>query len=385
MPARIPTGLVVLLTGATLACGPSTVVEFAIEDTSGGQDSEGSDDDDDDDEPPPPDVPVPGTYVRNALSPGGAPIELEIQGGVIVNLAASLPEPPASANQVDLGGAYILPPFIDSHIHLIPQFGEAQISNGQTELARAGVIGGVDMSVSLGELPHYTGYWLGAGPMIGLNDGQFGFPGLGTPITTPGDALAAVDLAFGAGARVISVDINTDVNDAALAAVVERAHEHGLPVAARQLSSGGIERAALAGADILASIPLAPMTEADIQYWSARPVVTTQSVWMAEFTAVENLQRLYEAGATILYGTDLGLHNVRGIDPLELAIMTVVGMSNEEMLAAGTTNPAEVWGLDVGTLGMGRPATFMVVVEDPLSSPMTVLDPIAVWIDGVQI
>lgn len=384
MPARIPIGLAVLLTGAILACGPSTVLEFAIEDTSGGQDS-GEESSDDGDAPPPPDLPAPGTYIRNALSPGGAPIELEIQGGVIVNLATSLPEPPASANQVDLGGAYILPPFIDSHIHLIPQYGEPQISNGQTELARAGVVGGVDMSVSLGALPQYTGYWIGAGPMIGLNEGQFGIPGLATPVTTPGDAMAAVDLAFAAGARVISVDINSDVNDAALAAVVARAHELGLPVAARQLSTTGIGRAAAAGADILSNTPLAPMSEGDIQYWSARAVVSTQSVWQAEFTAVENLRLLYEAGATILYGTDLGLQNVRGIDPLELAVLTLVGMTEQEILAAGTTNPAEVWGLDVGTLDMGRRATFMVVTQDPLVAPMTVLGPVAVWIDGVPI
>ena len=372
-----------------MACGPSTVLEFAIEDTSGGQESgeDSTDDstDDDDDSLPPPDLPVPGTFVLNARSPGGEPIELEIQAGVIVNLAPSLPEPPASANQVDLAGAYILPPFIDSHVHLVPEFGEAQVGFGQTELARAGVIGGVDMSVPIGELPHYTDYWLGAGPMIGLSDGLFGIPGLTTPITTPGDATAAVDQAYGAGARVIAVDVNEDINDAALSALVARAHEHGLPVAAREVGSVRMGRAAAAGADILANTPFAPMSEGAVQYWSTRAVVSTQSVWGGEFNTMENLQRLYTAGTTILYGTDLGLQDVRGIEQFELNLLQGAGMTNQEVLDAGSKNPAEVWGLDVGTLGMGRPATFMVVAQDPLVSMATIVEPLAVWIDGAPI
>ena len=370
----------------TLACGPSTVLEFAIEGTSGGQGSgEGSTGDDDDDDPPPPDLPAPGTFVLNARSPGGEPIELEIQGGVIVNLAPSLPEPPPTANQVDLGGAYILPPFIDSHVHLVPQFGEGQVSVAQSQLARAGIIGGVDMSVALADLPQYTGTWLGAGPMIGLGEGQFGFPDLVTPVTTPGDAIAAVDVAFEAGARVIAVNVDQDINDATMSALVARAHEQGLPVAVRALSPDDLSRATAAGADILANTPFTPMNAADLDYWSTRAVISTQAVWGAEFGAIENLRMLYEAGATVLYGSDLGLLGVGGIDPLEVSVLDSIGMTAQDVIAAGTSTPAEVWGMDVGTLGMGRPATFMVVDGDPLTGLDAIFDPVAVWIDGVRI
>jgi len=386
VPARIPIGLIALAAAAALACGPSTVLEFAIEGTSDGGDSEGdSSNDDGDDVLPRFDIPVPGTFVRNATLPGGEPIELEIQAGVIVNIGASLPEPPASANQVDLAGAYISPAFIDSHAYLAPLFGSDEVGEGQAELAAGGVVGGVDLAAPISNLPQYSGNWLGAGPMIGANESLFNVPGVATPITTPGDATAAVDLAFEAGAQVISVEVNLSVTDPALAALVERAHEYGLPVVARVLDPDDLSRVSNAGVDVLSTVPPVPISQTDLEYWGSRVVIAQQAQWGGDFFALENLRLLREEGATILYGSALGLINGSGIDEFELLLMSSAGLSRQEIIDAGTVNPAEVWGLDVGILGAGRPATFLVLARDPLTDELSLAEPIAVWVDGAPI
>ena len=368
-----------------MACGPSQVLEFAIEETDGDTDTMPAAESTSGDDPVPPDVGVPSTFIVNAFSPGGEPLTFEVQAGVIVALGGPS-EPPASAAVVDLEGAFVVPGFIDSHVHLSPAFGMDQLDFGQSELARLGVVGGVDIAVALTDLPKLTGAWLGAGPLLAGNDGEFGASELTRDILTPDDARAAVDQAFGAGARVISVAVSNTIDDESLAALVERAHEYALPVAARQWSSTGMGRAAAAGADILSNTPLPPLTEDEVEYWGSRTVISTLSLYGGEVLAIDNLRRLHEAGATVLYGTDLGITGVPGISNAELTWLSAAGLTAQEILAAGTTAPAEIWGLDgVGTLTVGGPATFMTVAIDPLDNPSTLIEPLAVWVDGTRI
>ena len=66
-------------------------------------------------------------------------------------------------------------------------------------------------------------------------------------------------------------------------------------------------------------------------------------------------------------------------------MLTAIGMTPQEVIDAGTASPAEVWGLDVGTLALGRPATFMVLAVDPLDDVTAIAEPAAVWVDGVPL
>lgn len=100
------------------------------------------------------------------------------------------------------------------------------------------------------------------------------------------------------------------------------------------------------------------------------------------------VRALYEAGVTILAGTDapnpdtsygVSLHQ-------ELLLLTECGLSPEEALRAATSGPAREFGLiDRGRIESGRRADLLLVKGDPTKDVRATRDIVGVWKAGVPI
>lgn len=380
-----------LLALLSLACGPSG--SPAAPGGGGGDSGSSSEGATTTSAPAEPDEPTPRiptadhVVLENARLPGGASVELEIRDGVVTALRDVADQ--AGVERVDLEGATLVPGFIDSHVHLAYHYRNEGIADGRATLARAGIVGGVDLAAPMQTLPELSGGWLAAGPMItaaaGYPTQSWGANGYGHEVVGADQAREAVETLADAGARVIKVPIDggPSLTDTEVSAIVTEAHARGLLVVAHALSDADAARAGRLEVDVLAHTPVEPLADSTVALWKDRGVISTLRAFGGSQGAVDNLRKLHEAGATVVYGTDLGNTRVEAVDVEELDLLLDAGMTPQEILDAGTRTPAELWGMPLGVLAVGQPATFMAVRDDPLENLDTLEAPFAVWIDGM--
>lgn len=288
---------------------------------------------------------------------------------------------PAEVTAVDVSGRFIVPAFIDSHVHFAYQPDIAEMLDG-------GVVAGVDLAAPLGslssDLSPMTVVW--AGPMLTAEGGYptqgWGRDGYGLECAdTPAAAEACVDQLADAGAGVLKLPITSGptLSTATLQAAAARAAARGLPIAAHALSDDEAALSAAIGATVLAHTPTGDLSAATLKAWSGGAVTST----LAAFGGTDSLRALREAGATVLYGTDFGNLRTTGISATELERLGDAGLSGEEILLAGTQVPAAWWGLDhLGELSAGRDASFLVLSADPRDDPSVLASPEQVWVRG---
>lgn len=326
---------------------------------------------------------APGVVViTDARLPGGATVDLEIRDGrfTIVGVV-----PPGEGDRLAARGATVVPAFVDSHVHLVywPVGGK---------LVDAGVAAAVDLAAPIGSLARSVDgpRQVQSGPMItavrGYPTQSWGARGYGLPCATVEDAEQAVRTLHGAGAGVVKVALTSGgptLTDAQLARVVETAHGLGLRVMAHAVDDATAARAAAAGVDGLAHTPAERLSDATVALWAHGVVISTLRA--SGGASVENLRALRAAGATVLYGTDLGNTRDARIDRVELGLMHDAGMDGAAILAAGTSVPAAQWGFsDLGAIAVGKAASFLLVDGDPSVAPEVLAKPREVWIDGVK-
>ncbi len=313
---------------------------------------------------------------------GLGPADLTITQGRITAVGTADPALPA----VDVSGHWLAPAFIDSHVHLV-------YDPRPTELARGGVAGVVDLAApeSVFDVDWAPLRAVKAGPMVTAVGGYpttgWGSSGYGLECVDAEAAAAAVDHLVARGAGVIKLPVTggAQLDDPALAAAVERARTHGVPVASHALGDSEATRAHGAGADVLAHTPTGALSAATVSLWSDRAVISTLRAF-GSGTAVANLGALHQAGATVLYGTDFGNSRTARIDPGELQLLVDAGLTPAEVLAAGTSVAAGYWGFEeLGSLAVGKAASVLVLAADPLSDLSTLGDPVAVYLDGVRL
>jgi len=319
--------------------------------------------------------------IRGADIVGVGVADLEVKDGRVAAIGAVLAGPP----ELRRAGRWIAPAVIDSHVHL------SYLPAGR-RLLDGGVAAVVDLAAPLaalreGEAPPEL-VVVPSGPMITARGGyptrDWGRDGYGLEVADARAGEQAVDALADAGARVIKVPV-TDapaLSPATLRAIVTRAHARGLKVAAHALFDGHARAAAEAGADVLAHAPVEPLAEGTVQAWAGRAVIGTLSAFGG--AAVDNLTRLRAAGVTVLYGTDLGNTQVTAISGEEIDLLVAAGLDGPAIVAAMTTAPAQYWGLEVGTLRVGGPASLIIVAADPRLTPATLAEPEAVFIAGAR-
>ena len=304
--------------------------------------------------------------VADGRSVGGEPLEVRIEAGRITEVGRQVER--GEARVIDAGGRVLLPGFVDSHVHL------AYLPDA-AGLAAGGVAAAVDLAAPLAALGSEGPVQvLWSGPRVTAPGGyptrSWGAGGYGLECSDAAACAAAVERLVAAGAGVIKVPLDSGptLPDASLQAVVATAHGAGIKVVAHALGDADAARAARLGVDALAHLPTEPLAEATVQAWSGKAVISTGGAFGG--AAVDNARRLHAAGATLLYGTDFGNTQVRGIDGAELGRLVQAGLTPAEVLAAATTAPAAYWGLaDVGALRVGAVGMVVVVDGDPSVDP----------------
>ena len=284
----------------------------------------------------------------------------------------------------DLQGRWLVPAFIDSHVHLV-------YLNEAKALAEGGIAAAVDHAAPLSFFEDdFTPLEVrGSGPMItpvgGYPTQSWGANGYGRESTGASEAVAAVHDLVAHGASLIKVALGhgpTFPPDV-LAAIAEAAHSHGLPVSAHAVTDAEAHLARSLGADILAHTPVERLSDLSVAAWSEGTVISTLAAFGGSSETIINLSHLRDAGTRILYGTDFGNATWPGIHPGELAHMLEAGMSGGEILASGTSVPASFWKFPRhGNIGPGRAASLLVLSEDPLSDPLTLAAPAGVLNEG---
>ncbi len=321
--------------------------------------------------------------------PGGRAVELVIDRDRI----AQVLEPGAADPQltrVDASGAYLAPAFIDSHVHLAYLPAARALLDG-------GVAAAVDLAApeSMMRADHGALSVVRAGPML---TAPLGYPtqswgradhtheGFGTAVHSEDEARATVSRLADRGAGLIKLPLGhaPQLPDATMSAAIEAAHSRSMKVAVHALDPVSAAHAANLGADLLAHTPVLDLPPPVIGLWSSRAVISTLAAFGGTQSAIDNLRKLREAGAQILYGTDLGNTRETKINLREIELLAEAGLDGRAIVEAGTRAPADYFGLEgLGRIAQGYRASFLLLDADPWRSPNTLTRPRAVYINGL--
>jgi imidazolonepropionase-like amidohydrolase len=193
-------------------------------------------------------------------------------------------------------------------------------------------------------------------------------------VTSPEDARQKINQLIDDGADVIKITLTSggapSLSAEEAAAIVETAHQRGVPVSAHATRSRDVERALDAGVDDIAHIAsdqvpnavLLQMVEADVSW-----VPTLEAV---DGQGRDNLRRFVEAGGRVALGNDAGyLQGLEiGMPMREIKWMQKAGMTPMQIIVASTRNAAYVCNrkASLGTIEAGKFADVLVVDGDPL-------------------
>jgi imidazolonepropionase-like amidohydrolase len=303
--------------------------------------------------------------------PTGEAVRLALAGDRIAGVA---PAAPGAATT-----AWLWPPIVDSHVHLT-------YWPVADRLAAAGIAAAVDLAA-----PAVGGggplHLISSGPMITSPGGypleSWGSDGYGLGCADAACVTAAIDRLAHQGAGVIKLALDEPGLDPALVPVaVAAAHAHRLRVAVHALTDRTARLGAAGGADLLAHTPVEPLAPQTVAAWRGRAVISTLAAFGGGPAAVANLRALRAAGATVLYGTDLGNLRDAGPSAAEVALLRAAGLDDAAITDAMTAAPARYWGLGLGALAAGAEASLLVLDRDPRADATALLSPRAVWLRG---
>lgn len=231
--------------------------------------------------------------------------------------------------------AWLDMPVVDFHIHEMLLDGHELVG-----VAAAVDLGGPDGRRRPDRV--YAGRFLTAAGGY-PSDRGWAAPGSWREVHSAADAAEAVAEQLAGGSAVIKVALNASAGPVpdrvVLEAVVGAAHAGGREVVAH-CEGGTASLAAAAGVDLLAHTPfdeeLDPRVAADLTH-----VISTLDIHgygsrtAATETALRNLRVLADAGASVLYGTDLGNGPLSlGVNPRELELLREAGLSRDEVRAS---------------------------------------------------
>ena len=347
------------------------------------------------------------TTIAGATALVGAELDPIANATVVIEGAriARIGDVPERAGEVvDATGLTLAPGFIDAHVHIGFHRPEDVVRGGVTTVRDIGWPPNVIRPLAEASRDDsFDGPEIFAvGPILTAPGGYptsagWAPKGTGLEIDSPGAAQGAVDELARAGAAAVKIALNPPVgpvlDDATLAALVERAHEHSLKVTVHADGVAQLERALDAGVDELAHMLLGhdripePLIARMVELPMA--VVPTLSIrfgWDRR-RAVENLRRFARAGGVVVYGTDLGNAGPGpGIDKREVKAMAAAGMTARAIVESATAGARSWLGLDrAGVLEEGAYADVVALGGRPLDDAADITDVRMVWRRGRRV
>jgi imidazolonepropionase-like amidohydrolase len=309
-----------------------------------------------------------------------------------VGTAATLAVPPG-ARVIDAGGMYILPGFMNTHVH------GGYTANNLKEWARSGVTTVRDLgnfSYTPGEAyamrntllkDDHNSRLVAAGPIVTTVGGYGNYP-----VTSPTDAETKINSLIDAGADLIKIAIEDDLQGRTwpmlsmeeISKIVQTAHDRNVKVSAHVSRARHLEMAMEGGVDdvnhmIIDALPDSLITRmiAVDMYW-----VPTLELWDGvsdlhnlnwDVIAKDNLRRFVEAGGKVAVGTDYDGYVTSfelGMPMTEIKLMHEAGMTPMQIIVAGTKSASFVCDRDdeQGTIEPGKIADIIIVPGNPLDN-----------------
>lgn len=299
---------------------------------------------------------------------------------------------PLGVETINLTGAYILPGFINAHVHDAYDEGrlEAWVQAGVTTVRDEGIISAsptiteaITLRLQLTNSPRYarlvsTGYMITVPGGYGLLE-----------VSSTEDARRVVNLELDQGVDQIKLAIESGyagvtnlplLSPDELKAIVEAAHARGARVTAHITEARYLPLLLEADVDDLAHIPAGYILTAQMHEMIDKGiyVVSTLTVFDAYGgiqVASSTLGKLVSGGVQIAMGSDYTLIPQNNFDHFELGMpmheitrMNEAGMTPMQIIVASTKNAAHVCDLEneLGTLEVGKIADILVITADPL-------------------
>ncbi len=360
-----------------------------------------------------------GLLVDGVSESARADVDIVVADGRIRRIEPHGTRPP-EGRYIDAAGLTVIPGLMDTHSHLIKEFGATygrlNLAYGITTVRSPGNVPGDVLeekeALAAGQRPgpnmFVTGYIL---------DGEQTIWEMGTPVNTAAEVHRQIELARTLGYDLIKSYMHT--SEPIRAEIVKTAHNAGIPVSAHDLYPGAYfgmdssEHFFVAGSsrgysgkvsnlqhvydDVVQILSKSGMTNAPTlslftpsaelidhdpkiaeARWALQPSwvrkapkfasgdVPGGDVMLANVRA--SIARLHAAGARLIVGTDTPFQPTGIVTHNEMVQMVKAGISPYHALRAATVLPAEALGVarDLGSVEVGKIADLVLVEGNPL-------------------
>jgi imidazolonepropionase-like amidohydrolase len=298
---------------------------------------------------------------------------------------------PAGAQVIDAGGNYILPGFMNTHVHgaynayTLKQWAESGVTTVR-DLGNFANTPSQSYALRNTLLKDVRNARLvAAGPIVTTVGGYGNYA-----VTSPADAVTKINGLIDAGADIIKIAIEDDLQGRTwpmltqdeIDAIVQTAHSRNIKVSAHISRAHHLEMAINGGVDdvnhmIINALPdslIPPMIAANM-YW-----VPTLELWDGvserhglnwDKIAKDNLRLFVVAGGKVAVGTDYDGYVTPfdlGMPITEIKLLREGLMTPMDIIVAATKNAAYVCdrGDELGTIEPGKIADIIIVPGNPL-------------------